>query len=87
MSNNGDLRYFCLKNYCLLSLFFWSKFTSSWSIGHEKTKGNSMGFAGLKQDVQNLHNSTHWFLTWGNKATDWKKAGKMLKVNGEDKID
>ena len=54
---------------------------TSWSIGHEKTKGNSMGFAGLKQDVQNLHNSTHWFLTWGNLPA--KIAGKMLKVKGE----
>lgn len=59
---------------------------SNWHISYDENKGKPRGFAFLTRDVQNLHNTTDWSMTWDNKATDWKKAGKMLKVKGEYKI-
>ena len=58
----------------------------SWFLSTDAKIGRTGGYATLMKDVQNLHNTTDWSMTWDNKATDWKKAGKMLKVKGEYKI-
>ena len=51
-----------------------------WNIGIDKEKGQARGYACLKKDVQNLHNTTDWRLIWCKK---WEDAGKMLRVKGK----
>ena len=52
-----------------------------WFICLDDTKGNSKGYARMYKDVQNLHNTNDFKLYHGGN-TDWKDAGKMLRVKG-----
>ena len=56
---------------------------SRWFISLDIHKGKSVGYAKLEKDVQNLHNTTDCILWDGN---DWKDAGEMLRVKGNELI-
>ena len=55
----------------------------SWHLSSDARIGRAGGYAILLKDVQNLHNTTDWFMAWGTKPTDWKDAGKNLRVRGK----
>ena len=53
-----------------------------WYLGlNETEKGKSVGYAHLKKDVQNLHNTTDWMLAH-SPTGGWEDAGEMLRVKG-----
>ena len=54
-----------------------------WYISLNKYKGKSRGYAELEKDVQNLHNTIDWKLAYDK---DWKDAGEMLRVKGNELI-
>ena len=53
---------------------------TDWCISKDEYKGLSKGFAFLRKDVQNLHNTTDWKLLIKGRFID---AGKMIRVKGK----